>query len=170
MMSRAVTRIGLAIVTLAGPALLQPADAAPVVAKGVRFQCTPTAVWDGDGPIWCAEGPKLRLAGIAAREIDETCRIGQPCPAASGVAARDALVALLGGGRGMLSTGHVAVRGPRLICMSEGRGKGDRTAAWCLLPGGQNLSCAMIATGTALRWASYDRTDRCHSGNSGWLR
>lgn len=40
---------------------------ASFVAQGTSFTCTPTRVWDGDGPIWCAEGPKIRLAGIAAR-------------------------------------------------------------------------------------------------------
>lgn len=43
-----------------------------VVPHGEAFECTPVAVWDGDGPIWCAEGPRLRLAGIAARELDGT--------------------------------------------------------------------------------------------------
>ena len=51
--------------------------AASLVAPGMVFSCTPTRVWDGDGPIWCAEGPKVRLAGIAAREVDETCRPAQ---------------------------------------------------------------------------------------------
>ena len=46
------------------------------VPAGQSFTCTPTAVWDGDGPIWCAEGPKVRLAGISAREIDGTCTAG----------------------------------------------------------------------------------------------
>ena len=39
---------------------------ASVVAPGATFTCTPVAVWDGDGPIWCAEGPRIRLEGIAA--------------------------------------------------------------------------------------------------------
>lgn len=43
---------------------------AVVVPTGHQFNCTPTRVWDGGGPIWCAEGPRVRLAGIAAREID----------------------------------------------------------------------------------------------------
>lgn len=67
------------------------------------FVCTPIAVWDGDGPIWCEEGPKIRISSIAAREIDGSCRPGHPCPRPSGEAARDALVELLvvqpGGGR-----------------------------------------------------------------------
>jgi endonuclease YncB( thermonuclease family) len=69
---------------------------APVIPAGQSFICTPTHVWDGDGPVWCKEGPRLRLAGIAARELDGSCSPGHPCPAASGDAARDALVTLLG--------------------------------------------------------------------------
>ena len=41
--------------------------AASIVASGQTFTCTPTHVWDGDGPVWCAEGPHLRIAGIAGR-------------------------------------------------------------------------------------------------------
>jgi hypothetical protein len=65
--------------------------AVAIVPAGVDFTCTPIAVWDGDGPVSCAEGPRLRLAWIAAREIDGTCRDNQPCPAADAVQARDAL-------------------------------------------------------------------------------
>lgn len=146
------------------------AQGAPVIRAGTAFPCTPVAVWDGDGPVWCAEGPKLRLAGIAAREIDGTCRTGQPCPAASGLDARRQLVALLGGPKGVLREGHIAVAGPVLRCTSEGGGKGDRTAARCLLPGGADLSCEMIASGTALRWPNYDRADRCRPASARWPR
>ena len=135
--------------------------AAAVVAAGQTFTCTPTHVYDGDGPIWCAEGPHVRIAGIAAREMDETCRAGQPCPAASAVQARDALVAFFGGARGTISTGHVKVRGPTMTCLSEGSAGGSRTAAWCTLPSGQDLSCAMVATGTVLKWDRYWQGHRC---------
>ena len=37
--------------------------AVTVVPAGEEFTCTPTRVWDGDGPVWCAEGPRIRLAG-----------------------------------------------------------------------------------------------------------
>lgn len=75
-----------------------------VVAAGTSFTCTPTRVWDGDGPIWCAEGPKIRLAAIATREVelrsgrvvDAGCNNGHPCPSTDGVVARDALVRLIG--------------------------------------------------------------------------
>ena len=135
--------------------------AASIVASGQTFTCTPTHVWDGDGPVWCAEGPHLRIAGIAAREMDGTCRTNQPCPAASAIEARDALVKLMGGARGPISTGHVVVRGPRLTCRSEGGAGGNRTAAWCRLPSGADQSCAMIKTGTVLRWDRYWKGPAC---------
>lgn len=126
-----------------------------VVASGTAFACTPTHVWDGDGPIWCAEGPRIRLAGIAAREIDDTCRPGHPCPTADGRAARDALVRLLGGARGTAPTGHVRVAGPRLACVSQGGARGNRTAAWCMAPATGDLSCAVVRGGWAVRWQRY---------------
>ena len=135
--------------------------AASIVDSGQPFTCTPTHVWDGDGPVWCAEGPHLRIAGIAAREMDGTCRTNQPCPAASAIEARDALVQLMGGARGTISTGHVVVSGPRLTCRSEGGAGGNRTAAWCRLPSGADLSCAMIKTGKVLRWDRYWRGPAC---------
>ena len=84
-----------------------PATAATTVASGSRFNCTAVAVWDGDGPIWCAEGPRIRLAGVAARELDNSCRPGHPCPGPSGLVARNTLVGLLGGARGTRTTGHI---------------------------------------------------------------
>jgi len=135
--------------------------AAQVIAAGTSFACTPTHVWDGDGPIWCAEGPRIRISGIAAREIDGSCRSNQPCPAASAVAARDALVRLLGGPRGTITTGHIIVRSGPMACRSTGSAGGVRTAAWCTLPGGRDLSCAMLATGTVLPWQRYWGNHRC---------
>ena len=133
----------------------------PVVASGRTFICTPTAVWDGDGPVWCAEGPKIRIAGVAAREIDESCRPGQPCPAVSGIDARDRLVRLLGGARGKLPTGHIRVSSAPMTCLSDGNGKGDRTTAWCSSPAVGDLSCSVVAAGGAVRWPRYWREHRC---------
>jgi endonuclease YncB( thermonuclease family) len=133
----------------------------PVLAAGVAFTCMPVRVWDGDGPIWCAEGPKIRLAGIAAREMDGTCRPGHPCPTASAEDARNRLVRFLGGSLGQSHEGHMLVRGPRLQCRSMGSAGGSRTAAWCGAPGIGDLSCAMIRTGTVARWDRYWRGPRC---------
>lgn len=131
------------------------------VAAGLLFMCTPTAVWDGDGPIWCAEGPKIRLSGIAAREMDGSCSPGHPCPAAGAVQARDRLVMLLGGAIGTLPTGHVRVSARPMRCRSDGGAKGARTAAWCVTADGIDLSCAMVRSGHAARWDRYWRGHRC---------
>jgi len=132
-----------------------------IVAQGERFACTPERVWDGDGPIHCVEGPRVRLAGIAAREMDGSCRPGHPCPDSSAEAARDALAGLLGRTTGSAPTGHLLVEGPTLQCLSEGLAKGSRTAAWCSSPTAGDLSCAMVAGGTVAKWARYWRGHRC---------
>lgn len=135
--------------------------AVAIVSAGEVFECTPTHVWDGDGPIWCAEGPRIRLSGIAAREIDETCRDNQPCPAASAADAREALVQLIGQPTGVGPHGHILVEGPTMRCTSVGGGGGSRTAAWCISPRGGDLSCAMVRGGWALRWEQYWRDHQC---------
>jgi len=141
--------------------LLLAMFAVAVVPSGVTFSCTPTAVYDGDGPVWCAEGPRIRLAGIAAREMDGTCRSNQPCPNVSAERSRDELVKLVGVPIGRRREGHVLVRGPTMRCQSEGDGKGARTAAWCVSPRGGDLSCAMVRSGWALRWERYWRGHSC---------
>jgi hypothetical protein len=40
--------------------LILPATAT-LVPAGQSFACTPIAVYDGDGPIWCAEGPRTMI-------------------------------------------------------------------------------------------------------------
>ena len=135
--------------------------AVSVVPAGEEFTCTPTHVWDGDGPVWCAEGPRIRLAGIAAREIDDSCRANQPCPDAPAVEARDALVKLIGVPTGRSMEGPVLVKGPSMRCTSVGDGVGTRTAAWCVSPAGGDVSCAMVKGGWALRWDRYWRGHAC---------
>lgn len=133
----------------------------PVVPAGQTFNCTPTHVWDGDGPIWCQEGPRLRLSGIAAREMDGSCSRGHPCPRANAVDARDALVALLGATTGVSRHGHILVRGPTLRCYSDGSAGGNRTASWCVSPTNGDINCAMVSGGWALRWDRYWRNHSC---------
>ena len=134
--------------------------AALALAAGQSFSCTPVAVWDGDGPIWCKEGPRIRLAGIAARELKGPCRPRQPCPARSGVEARDHLVRLLGGPKGRLRSGHIKVSAPPLRCISVGPDDYRRMVAWCAA-GRVDLSCAMVRDGYALRWARYNGARVC---------
>lgn len=135
--------------------------AVAIIPAGQAFACTPVRLWDGDGPIWCAEGPHVRLSGIAAREMDGSCRSNQPCPSASATEARDTLARLLGTPAGSTRDGHVLLRrASTLRCVSDGGAGGTRTAAWCQGPVG-DISCRMVATGTVLRWDRYWRGHRC---------
>lgn len=136
--------------------------AAAVVPAGQTFQCTPVAVWDGDGPIWCKEGPHVRLSGIAARELDGTCSPGHPCPTADPIASRDHLAALVGRVTGTASTGHLTISGPTMTCVSKGGAGGSRTAAFCVSPRSGDLSCAMVKDRFAARWDRYWQGHRCN--------
>lgn len=138
-----------------------PDARAQVIAPGSTFKCTPIAVWDGDGPVWCAEGPKVRIAGVAAREMDGSCKMHQPCPAVPAAEARDRLVGLFGGPRGTMPQGHIRVRSPAMQCVSDGSAGGSRTAAWCMSPAFGDLSCAVIERGGAVAWPRYWREHQC---------
>ena len=132
-----------------------------IIAGGTLFTCTPTAVWDGDGPVWCAEGPKIRISGVAARELDGTCRLGHPCPSVGAIEARDRLVRLFGGARGTRPDGHILVKSPTMTCRSDGSAGGSRTAAWCSSPVFGDLSCAVLRAGGAVRWERHWRNHAC---------
>lgn len=140
----------------------------------VRFACTPVKMWDGDGPIWCAEGPKIGLAGIAVREIevregilkDAECRVGRPCPAPSGLEAQGYLAGLLSAdrirsARATEPSGHIPIEGPTLSCVSNASAGGPRAGAWCVSPVVGDLSCAMVKAGYAIPWDRYWRGHRC---------
>lgn len=135
--------------------------AATVVPTGQSFQCTPTRVWDGDGPIWCAEGPRVRLSGVAAKELDGSCSVGHPCPVPDPIQSRDALVLLIGQPVGFAREGHVLVRGPTMTCRSDGGAGGDRTAAFCISPKSGDVSCNMVEGGWAAKWQRFWRNHRC---------
>ena len=136
-----------------------------VVEPGERFSCTPTHVWDGDGPIWCEEGVRIRLSGINAREMDEpSCKPDFPCVNVSGVEARDALVSLIGEPTGEVSThGHILVTGPTMNCLSTGSASGNRTGAFCTSPKSGDLSCAMVEGGWTGKWAKYWGDHSCEA-------
>jgi endonuclease YncB( thermonuclease family) len=135
--------------------------AAAVIPAGQSFQCTPIRVWDGDGPIWCAEGPHVRLSGVAAREMDGSCSVGHPCPSADPINARDALVSLIGRPVGQSREGHILVRGPKMTCVSDGGAGGSRTAAFCISPQSGDISCAVVRSGWAAKWNKYWRGHKC---------
>ena len=65
--------IGKLAVALVVSNCLPPAPASKaqssIVPAGASFVCTPVRVWDGDGPIWCSEGPKVRIAGVVVGQV-----------------------------------------------------------------------------------------------------
>lgn len=118
---------------------------------GGTFFCTVASITDGD-TLRCIEREpngkqiRVRLSGIAARERDGSCSPGHPCPAASAEAATAEL--------------HRLASGQVLSCRSVGETYGRR-AAFCSTEGGEDLSCAMIESGTALKWDRHWNDHKC---------
>ncbi len=118
--------------------------------SGSTFTCTVTRVHDGDGPLWCAEGPKVRIAGVQAPDFEsaEPCRqrrAGYVCSDARARASQRTVSAL--------------VLRRRLTCQAL-EPSYNRVVARCRLPDGRDLSCAVLATGAATRWDRYWRRYR----------
>ena len=113
--------------------------------EGEAFSCTVASVTDGD-TFRCAETGadgrqiRVRLSGVAARERDGSCSPGHPCPAASAEAATAELRRL--------------ALSEMLTCRDVGSTYG-RVAAFCERPDGVDLSCAMVESGSALKWERY---------------
>ncbi|MFN3943880.1 MAG: thermonuclease family protein [Allosphingosinicella sp.] len=145
---------GGAVIVLLALGFLWP-HLAPAAEPATTFTCTATSVHDGDGPIRCREAGadgkpiRVRLSGIAARELDDSCSPGHPCPRASGAEAKASLERL--------------ALGQKLRCEQVGTSYG-RAVAFCRTPAGDDLSCAQIRARVAKRWARHDpdgRLARC---------
>jgi endonuclease YncB( thermonuclease family) len=109
--------------------------------------CTPVAVQAATGPILCAEGRRITLAGIAARSVDDACS-ADTCNNVSGIAARAALVQLVGEPNGSWSPGRVKVNGAPLVCR-PGAAAERATDMWCH-DGEKQINCEMVRLGYAL--------------------
>lgn len=145
------------IITFAALPLLAACSALPgepaqeTAAGPDTFTCTVASVTDGD-TFRCRESGadgrqiRVRLSGIAARERDGSCTPGHPCPDGSAEAATAELTRLTDAGP--------------LICRQIGDTYGRR-AAFCRTAAGMDLSCAMVASGTAARWERYWGNHRC---------
>lgn len=129
------------------------AIAEPMVqnAGGPTFTCTVEQVTDGD-TFRCHEqneqgrAIRVRLSGVAARESDGSCSLGHPCPSATAEAATAELRRL--------------ADAEALTCRSVGETYG-RVAAFCTNAQGTDLSCAMVESGTVLKWQRYWGSHRC---------
>lgn len=119
----------------------QTLPVATSTASETLFSCRVTNVHDGD-TFRCADGTRVRLHAVAAREIDETCSEGHPCPTASAAAARLELVKL--------------AENRTLNCRRTGRSY-NRVTAICDNDEGVEINCAMVRSGTTLIWDRFHR-------------
>lgn len=120
-----------------------PDVGSPVVQPEDRFSCRVSSITDGD-TLRCTDGTRIRLHAVAAREMDETCSAGHPCPSASGASAKAELQRLAGG--------------MSLSCSRTGRSF-DRVTAICWTPENLEINCAMIRSGKAVVWDRFAREE-----------
>jgi len=131
----------------------------------VFFICLAIAIHDVDGPIHCADGTKVRLAGIGATEMDGTCRPTQPCVPGDPFEQRRVMARVMGAvidreDPGL--EGSLWFRQPVGLACERVSVTYGRIAAWCAAPYGRDLSCEAIRAGIAARWERYDPR--------GWLK
>ena len=114
------------------------------------FTCDVIRVHDGDGPLWCRSGEKVRVAGIQAPDFEnaEPCR--RPNARRGNYTCDDRAAAR---SQRIVSS---LVLGKRLACQPTGKSY-SRIVARCTLPDGRSLTCAAIAAGAAVRWDRYWR-------------
>ena len=112
---------------------------------GQPFTCEVVKVHDGDGPLWCRNGPKVRIAGVQAPDFEsaEPCRQGRAGYVCSDVRARAS----------QQIVSRLVLR-RQLRCMPL-EPSYTRIVARCSLPDGRDLACATIAAGAAARWDRY---------------
>lgn len=117
------------------------------------FVCEVVRVHDGDGPLWCRTGQKIRVAGIQAPDYEraEPCR--RPAARRAAYTCDDAAAV-----RSRRIVSRLTL-GRRLACQPVGKSY-SRIVARCTLPDGRSLSCAAIAAGAAVRWDRYWRQYR----------
>ena len=106
-----------------------------------RFLCDVAYVNDGD-TLRCKDGRRVRLHAVAAREADETCSPGHPCPAATAASATAELRRL--------------AASQTISCEPVGQSY-DRVTAICWTPAQVEINCAMVRSGTTLVWEKFDR-------------
>ncbi len=110
-----------------------PADLPPAI------ECHVIAVADAD-TVRCADGTRIRLAGISARERDGSCNSAPDCPTMRHAQAQPIAARL------MLAR---TIRF-RVVGVSYGRPVGDNPA----------IRCALVRSGAVVPWVRYMRQYR----------
>ncbi|WP_152639857.1 thermonuclease family protein [Sphingobium bisphenolivorans] len=121
---------------------VEPSEAHPRVSEvpSDRFLCNVSSITDGD-TLRCSDGTRVRLHAVAARESDETCRPGHPCPSASAASATAMLSQL--------------ASGQTLQCEQTGTSY-NRVTAVCWNEQNTEINCAMVNSGTTLVWPKFN--------------
>lgn len=104
------------------------------------FACDVAYVNDGD-TLRCRDGTRVRLHAIAARETNNSCSPGHPCPTASAATSTAALTRLAGN---------------RITCLRTGQSY-ERVTAICHNISGVEINCAMVQSGAAVFWERFNR-------------
>jgi endonuclease YncB( thermonuclease family) len=105
----------------------------------IPLYCLVVAVTDAD-TIRCADGTRIRIAAINAREKDGSCIRNAPCPAMRHEQAKPIVERM--------------TVGRTLRCVPVGVSY-RRVVADCRLPDGRSLSCSIVAARAASWWASF---------------
>ncbi len=105
------------------------------------FSCRVSSITDGD-TLRCADGMRIRLHAVAARESDETCSPGHPCPSASAASATAKLSELASGQTLQCQKTGTSYKRVTAICQNE-----DRV----------EINCAMVRSGTTVIWPKFNR-------------
>jgi endonuclease YncB( thermonuclease family) len=121
-----------------------------IVVAAASFSCTVTRVYDGDGPLWCDNGIKIRVAGIQAPDFENT----EPCRRA-----REYYVCNNASARRSQQIVQAITLHKTLVCEPVDRSYG-RVVVRCALSDGRSLSCAILMAGAATRWNRYLRKYR----------
>lgn len=121
-----------------------------LMAASAPFSCTVIHVHDGDGPLWCANGTKVRIAGVQAPDYQsaEPCRRADPSRS-------DYVCDDVAAGQSQKNVERLVLH-RTLTCRPMGMSY-KRVVARCTLADGRSLSCLVIASGAAVRWDRYWR-------------
>ena len=117
------------------------------------FVCEVVRVHDGDGPLWCRSGEKVRIAGVQAPDYASASPCRRPAAKRATYTCDDDAAE-----RSRRIVTRLVLH-QRLTCQPVDRSY-KRIVARCTLPDGRSLSCAAIAAGAAVRWDSYWRRYR----------
>ena len=118
------------------------------VLPGAPFTCVVVRVHDGDGPLWCASGITVRIAGVQAPDYEDA----EPCRRA-GARRANHTCDTVAADRGQQIVERLVLR-QTLMCQPVAMSYARRVAR-CTLADRRSLSCAVIATGAAVRWDQY---------------